>query len=107
MALRYHGVEGYAQRIAHDCALAARLAELVRSRPELELWEPTSLSIVCFRFNGSDERNRAALRTIQLGGQAFLSSTILDGRFWLRACFVNHLTTEDDVDRLVEIVRAE
>jgi glutamate/tyrosine decarboxylase-like PLP-dependent enzyme len=107
MALRYHGVEGYAQRIAHDCALAARLAELVRSRPELELWEPTSLSIVCFRFKGSDERNRAALRTIQLGGQAFLSSTILDGRFWLRACFVNHLTTEDDVDRLVEIVRAE
>jgi len=105
MALRYHGVDGYAQRIANDCALAARLAELVRARPELELWEPTSLSIVCFRLQGTDERNREVLKNIQHGGKAFLSSTVLDGRFWLRACFVNHLTTEADVDLLVETVR--
>jgi len=104
MALRYHGVEGYAQRIARDCALAGRLAELVRARPELELWEPTSLSIVCFRLRGSDEHNRAVLRDIQHGGKAFLSSTVLDGRFWLRACFVNHLTTEADVDLLLDAV---
>jgi aromatic-L-amino-acid/L-tryptophan decarboxylase len=107
MALRYHGVEGYAQRITRDCTLAGRLAELVRARPDLELWEPTSLSIVCFRLKGNDEKNRTVLRDIQRSGKAFLSSTILDGRFWLRACFVNHLTTEDDVDRLVEAVHAE
>lgn len=104
MALRYHGVDGYAQRIAHDCALAARLADLVRARPELELWEPTSLSIVCFRLKDTDERNVAVLRDIQQSGRAFLSSTILDGRFWLRACFVNHLTTEADLDVLMGAV---
>jgi glutamate/tyrosine decarboxylase-like PLP-dependent enzyme len=104
MALRYHGVEGYTQRIANDCALAGRLAALVRARPELELWEPTSLSIVCFRLKDTDDRNREVLKSIQHGGTAFLSSTVLDGRFWLRACFVNHLTTEADVDRLMELL---
>jgi glutamate/tyrosine decarboxylase-like PLP-dependent enzyme len=104
MALRYHGVDGYAQRITNDCALARRLAELVRARSDLELWEPTSLSIVCFRLKGTDERNRAVLRDIQHGGKAFLSSTVLDGRFWLRACFVNHLTTDADVDLLLQAI---
>ena len=104
MALRYHGIEGYAQRIANDCALAGRLAEMVRGRSDLELWEPTSLSIVCFRRKGTDEKNRAVLRDIQHSGKAFLSSTILDGRFWLRACFVNHLTTEGDLDILMRAI---
>jgi aromatic-L-amino-acid/L-tryptophan decarboxylase len=104
MALRYHGVDGYAQRIARDCALAQRLAELVRATPSLELWEPTSLSIVCFRLKDTDDRNREVLRRIQHSGKAFLSSTVLDGRVWLRACFVNHLTTEGDVDALMALL---
>jgi len=49
-----------------------------------------------------DQLNKIILADLQLGGVAFLSSTILDGRFWLRACFVNPLTTPGDVDRLVE-----
>jgi aromatic-L-amino-acid decarboxylase len=104
MALRYHGTDGYRQRIANDCRLAARLANAVRERSDLELWSPTSLSIVCFRLKDTDERNRTVLRDIQLGGKAFLSSTILDGKFWLRACFVNHLTTDDDIDIVMRAI---
>ncbi len=106
MALRHHGFAGYAARITRDCGLAARLAAGVRALPSLELWEPSSLSIVCFRIAGSDERNRAVLRDIQLGGRAFLSGTVLDGRFWLRACLVNHLTQESDIDALIDEVLA-
>jgi aromatic-L-amino-acid/L-tryptophan decarboxylase len=104
MAMRYHGVDGYTQRISNDCALAGKLADAVKATSALELWEPTSLSIVCFRVKGTDDRNREVLREIQNRGCAFLSSTVLDGRFWLRACFVNHLTTERDVDLLVHEV---
>jgi aromatic-L-amino-acid/L-tryptophan decarboxylase len=105
MALTYHGVDGYAQRIASDCALAKRLADKVREAPDLELWEPTSLSIVCFRLASGDDDNRKALRAIQQGGRAYLSSTVLDNKFWLRACFVSHLTTESDIDALLGLVR--
>ena len=49
MALRYFGTSGYARLIAHDIAMARRLADRVRATPELELREPQGLSIVCFR----------------------------------------------------------
>jgi hypothetical protein len=48
--------------------------------------------------------NTATAAAIQLGGEAFLSSTVIDGRFWLRACIVNPLASEQDIDRLVAAV---
>jgi aromatic-L-amino-acid/L-tryptophan decarboxylase len=104
MTLRYFGIEGYRTLVAHDVAMARRLASRVRDTPGLELWEPQGLSIVCFRATGTDELNRAILADVQLGGQAFLSSTVLDGRFWLRACVVNPRMQDDDVDKLLSAI---
>ncbi len=81
---------------------------------EFQVWQPQSLSIVCFRYapgairDGArlDAINRAALERVQLGGKAFLSSTLLDGRFWLRACIVNPRASRDDIDILIAAVRA-
>ena len=53
-----------------------------------------------------DALNRAVLTEVQLGGQAFVSSTVMDGRFWLRACIVNPRAGNGDMDALVAIVRA-
>jgi len=50
--------------------------------------------------------NRALLERLQLGGEAFLTSTELRGRFVLRACIVNHRSRREDVDRMLETVRA-
>ncbi|MEP7066974.1 MAG: aminotransferase class V-fold PLP-dependent enzyme [Gemmatimonadota bacterium] len=120
MALRYFGTSGYARLISHDIAMARRLAARVRITRELELWGPPGLSIVCFRAvppqiaNGAgdsaaqsaatDALNQRVLASVQLGGKAFLSSTVLNGRSWLRACIVNPGTTPDDVDALVDAV---
>jgi hypothetical protein len=46
------------------------------------------------------------LERLQLGGDAFLSSTELRGRFTLRACIVNYRSTRQDIDRMLEAVRA-
>jgi len=102
MTLRYFGLDGYRALIAHDVAMARALAARVRAIPDLlELWEPQSLSIVCFRARGTDDLNRAALAELQRSGGAFVSSTMLDGRFWMRACIVNPRTAEADIDALV------
>jgi glutamate/tyrosine decarboxylase-like PLP-dependent enzyme len=53
-----------------------------------------------------DALNRRVLTAIQLGGEAFLSGTELDGRPVLRACFINPRTTAADVERIVELVAA-
>jgi glutamate/tyrosine decarboxylase-like PLP-dependent enzyme len=111
MALKYFGLDGYRALIDHDLALARYLADRVRALPSFAIREPTSLGIVCFRYappNYDEETltrvNTATAAAIQLGGEAFLSSTVIDGRFWLRACIVNPLASEQDIDRLVAAV---
>jgi aromatic-L-amino-acid decarboxylase len=110
MALKFHGVAGYTALIERDLALADRLAEAVRQADDLQLLAEPSLSIVCFRFapkplrndeNKLNELNKRLLEAIQLGGQAFLTSTTIHGAFALRACVINHRSTEPDIDFLV------
>jgi aromatic-L-amino-acid/L-tryptophan decarboxylase len=113
MALKHHGLEGYRRAIEKDLALAEYLADCVSRTPELELAEPQSLSIVCFRYVPEALRgNQAALNAlnkqlveeIQLGGQAFLSSTVMNEQFWLRACIVNFRAQREDIDALLSLV---
>jgi aromatic-L-amino-acid/L-tryptophan decarboxylase len=112
VALRRHGRAGYAAAIGRDLRLAARFAALVDAHPELEL-VARGLSIVCLRcvprdvpLDALDALNRRVLTDVQLGGEAFLSGTQLDGRTVLRACFLNPRTTADDVERIVALLTA-
>jgi glutamate/tyrosine decarboxylase-like PLP-dependent enzyme len=113
MALKHHGLDGYRRMIEHDLAMADHLAARVASEPEMELLEPRGLSIVCFRLAPAalagddaalDALNRAVLTRVQLGGRAFITGTVVRGRFWLRACIVNHRTVAADVDAMVDAV---
>jgi aromatic-L-amino-acid decarboxylase len=115
MAVKHLGLSGYRSAIEHDLSLSDRLADRVRRSPDLELFGARSLSIVCFRYvppalpsnNATlNEINQAILERLQLGGQTFLSSTVIDGTFWLRACVVNHRATDADVDRVTDLVAA-
>ena len=119
MSLLYHGRAGYRAAIERDIRLAGNLAAALRAAGDFEVCEPQSLSIVCFRHlraapaapapgdpEALDALNRRILESIQLGGAAFLTSTVLDGRFWLRACLVNPRTRAADLRSLVELVRA-
>jgi aromatic-L-amino-acid decarboxylase len=114
LSLRYHGFSAFRESIRKDLRQARRLAEAVKNEPMLELVAAGELSAVCFRHRGADgiteeEQNRfnAAVlkRTIQ-HGRVYLSNAMLDGRFCLRACIVNHRTTDEDVDSVVPQVLA-
>jgi glutamate/tyrosine decarboxylase-like PLP-dependent enzyme/putative methionine-R-sulfoxide reductase with GAF domain len=103
-AMKATGRAGYRALIEHDLALAARLADAVAADDRLELVS-RGLSIVCFRVRaGSDALQSDVARRIQLGGEAFLATTVAGGRTCLRACVINPLTTEADVDELVRLV---
>jgi glutamate/tyrosine decarboxylase-like PLP-dependent enzyme len=95
-------------------ALADRLAERVGQYGDLQLMAEPSLSIVCFRFappamRDDEEKlnqlNKRLLEAIQLSGNAFLSSTTINGAFCLRACVINHRSTDQDIDFLVAHVQ--
>jgi aromatic-L-amino-acid decarboxylase len=42
---------------------------------------------------------------IQADGRIYLASALIDDEVWLRPCFVNFRTTEDDVVAIVEVAR--
>ncbi|HUP19368.1 MAG TPA: pyridoxal-dependent decarboxylase [Gemmatimonadota bacterium] len=111
MALKVHGADGIAASVERNVAEAARLAAAIEAHPRLELAAPVPLNIVCFRYVApdlSDERldavNEEILMRVQESGEAVPSSTVLNGRFVLRAGIVNQRTRDEDVDRLVELV---
>jgi glutamate/tyrosine decarboxylase-like PLP-dependent enzyme len=111
LALRQAGREGYVEMIGEDCRLARLLHELADADPELEA-RTQGLSITTFRYRpeGASEEeldalNEELLERIQAGGEAFVSNAIVDGRYFLRACFVNFRTQEADVRALPGIVK--
>jgi aromatic-L-amino-acid/L-tryptophan decarboxylase len=48
--------------------------------------------------------NKALLEDVQLAGRVFLSSTVIDDVFWLRACVLHPRTSIDDVEELIEVI---
>jgi len=114
LSLRYHGVRAYRESIRTDLLLAQRLAAAIDARPELERLAPAPLSAVCFRHRGNgrqsdielDRLNQDLLLRVVRRGRVYLSNATVRGRFALRACIVNHRSTEADVDDIVPEVLA-
>jgi aromatic-L-amino-acid decarboxylase len=113
MTLRHDGVEGYRDSIDEQIELAETLRAKLEGAPDMELIA-SGLSVVCFRYlppDGAgdeaalDSLNRELLRRLQLGGEVFVSGTVLRGTFALRACIVNYKTRDEDIERLVTLVR--
>jgi glutamate/tyrosine decarboxylase-like PLP-dependent enzyme len=111
LSLRYHGIGQFRAAIGTDLGHAQLLARLVTAEPTLELLAPVGLSTVCFRWNGAleaelDQRNAAILREVLRRGRVYLSNASVHGAFALRACIINHRTTDADIAAVVEEVVA-
>ena len=111
LSLRYHGIGQFRAAIRQDLGHAQLLARLIRAEPTLELLAPVELSTVCFRWKGAsevqrDRRNAAILREVLRRGRVYLSNASVHGAFALRACIINHRTTDADITAVVEEVVA-
>src|SRR5207302_6290056 len=88
--------------------LAQYLFEALRSAAGFELpWVP-ELTVVAFRYQpargDSEEFNRQLLERINDSRRVFLSSTMVEGRFTIRACIVSHRTHRDRIEEAAEII---
>jgi len=109
LSLRYHGIRAFRQSIAKDLTQAQRLTNAIKNQPDLELLAPVELSAVCFRHRGvgvmpEEELNRfnvELLSRVVRRGRVYLSNASLRGKFSLRACIVNHRTSDADIDSVI------
>jgi aromatic-L-amino-acid decarboxylase len=104
--MRAFGRERVAEIIRSHIAWAQELAAEIRLDPEFELSAPVPLSLVCFRFSGTNEQNRKLLELVNASGIAFLSHTVLNGQFVLRLAIGSVHTTREDLRSTWACVRA-
>ena len=113
MSVQTFGLAAFRRAVSKGMELAARAEAYVRASPLLDLTNPASLGIVCFRIKPPDtaldeaaleEVNRNVLARVFWEDPAFISSTSLRETFSLRLCILNHTTTWDDVQKTLEAI---
>ncbi len=102
---RYYGRQGVIVMLREALRLAQVLKEFVEQDEDFELSAPVPLSLVCFRRRGEDVLNQRLLAEINASGKAFLSHTVLHGKFVLRFAIGNFQTTEQDVRETWDLIR--
>jgi L-2,4-diaminobutyrate decarboxylase len=102
-SLMAYGTAAYAEAVDHCLDIAEYAAERILASLALELVLEPALSVMVFRRRGWTEADyetwsEAALRS----GLGMITPTRHLGDMVLRFCFINPLTTRDDVDLVVD-----
>ena len=108
MSLKEHGLDKYAAMISQNIDQAFYLGEQIKEHPELELLTPVTMNVVCYRYNPGnldEDRlnvlNKELLMRMQETGVAAPSSTLLNGKYAIRAAITNHRTRRHHLDEMV------
>jgi glutamate/tyrosine decarboxylase-like PLP-dependent enzyme len=111
ISVRYFGLAAFRAAIDTCLDLALHAQREIESSPELELMTPASLGIVTFRRHPGGVDDEAVLERInaeladeiERGGEVFVSSARVRGRYVLRLCILNYSTSQAEVDRALEL----
>src|SRR4029077_16249093 len=74
--LRCHGRSGLQEHIRAGVALAGMFERWVVAEPGWEICAPRRFSVVCFRMEGSDDRNQQLLERVNASGEVFISHAV-------------------------------
>jgi aromatic-L-amino-acid decarboxylase len=115
LSLKYFGVDAFREAIDRTLDLAIRAQQRIESSDQLELMNPASLGVVCFRRLGAEGESEDALEKFNAGlvrelatsGFGLVSSTRLRGRYALRLCVVNHTSGPKDIDQVLSWIEQQ
>ena len=108
LAMRAHGAQAFRDAIERNLREAHLLWEAIEAHPDFEGLARPKLSIVPFRHvpagvGDLNEHNQRLADALQEDGRFWIASALIDDEVWLRPCFVNFRTTEEDVLDLLEV----
>jgi aromatic-L-amino-acid decarboxylase len=106
LAFKTHGAEEFRAAIAANLAQAQALYDAAKADPRFEVlpFRP-ELSVAPVRYgkNTSDAFQSLLVQKLQEDGRVFVSPAEIEGRIWMRPCFTNFRTTEEDALSLLEV----
>jgi aromatic-L-amino-acid/L-tryptophan decarboxylase len=98
------GLAGLRAMIRGHVAAARTLADRVEADERFVLAAPPSLALVCLRLTEGDAATKALMERVNASGQAFLTHTVVDGRYAIRVAVGSVSTTQSDVDALWQLL---
>ncbi len=109
LPLHLYGVGAFRSALDEKLDLAQHAYRRLSAESALELPWPPTLTVVGLRMRGrdeaeSDQLSRQLLERVNLGRRAFLSSTVVGGRFTVRLAILAHRTHQDRVDEAVDAI---
>ena len=117
MALKFLGVRGYAEIIERHIDLTDYLASRIDQLPGFERLGEVETAVCCLRFlspalraASGPEQDRAQQQlqqSLERGGEAWLTTTVLRGRRALRVNINSFLTERRHIDDLIELLQRE
>lgn len=103
-----NGTDAYVNAVECCLAVAGYAAKQIEAIPHLELATEIHLSVVLFRRHGwSSEQYAHWSAQTQARGLALVTPTMFEGEPVLRFCFVNPLTSTDDVDLVLKSLECD
>lgn len=113
MSLKVYGVQAFRDAVKQGLKAAERAEALLTEHENIEIVTPAQLGIVSFRYVADDFTqteldvlNAGIIEACMADGYAMLSSTRLRERTVLRLCTINPRTTDEDLQRTVELIVA-
>jgi glutamate/tyrosine decarboxylase-like PLP-dependent enzyme len=114
MALKFMGRSGYAAVIERQIELTEYLAARIGELADFEQVSPVETAVCCFKFLPANAANAAGVeqdrlqqamqQTIERGGEAWITTTVLNGRRALRVNINSFLTRRRHIDDLVDLL---
>lgn len=107
--MRVYGEEIYRENVDTLYDMGQHFAEMIQHRQNIELaMEPLS-NIVCFRYRPQSgdigKINQAISAKLLQDGTYYVVNTMVHGEFYIRATFMNPLTDDDCLEKLLDKVQ--
>jgi glutamate/tyrosine decarboxylase-like PLP-dependent enzyme len=114
MALKFMGRAGYASVVERQIELTEYLAGRIDESSDFERVGPVETAVCCFRFSPSgfagiagveqDRLQQQLQQKIERSGEAWITTTVLNGRRALRVNINSFLTERRHIDDLLELL---
>lgn len=105
LPLKLHGVQPFRDALNEKLSLTKyfytevqKIGFIVGNQPDL--------TVFIFKHPAGEEKNRKLLEKIHHDGRVFISSTTIDGIFWLRIAILSFRTHQREIDILLDLLKS-